>query len=190
MAEVAQGEANFLVRKVGPAPIWVWALLGLVLAWAFAKYRDLKNSAAAATAAAPPGAVASSESQDVAPQFIIEENLPTVPVSITGAPSAPVTMPPVPAAPVTTPPSTSPQPPIASRPTAPPPRKTSAAPLHYIVQHGDNLSSIAARYHTTAARLFEYNTTPGVRPASTIATLRKRGPNLLYSGETILIPRS
>lgn len=191
MADVATSEGNLLTRKAGPMPVWVWGLIGLAVAWAFAKYRDLKSAAAAAQQQPAPGAAASSESQQVAPQFIIEENLPTVPVSISGIPSAPVTQPTTPPLPVTTPPGTAPKPPVATKPAAPPPPKGTRKkpPLHYIVHHGDTLGSIAARYGTNWQHLYQYNTTPGVRPADTIATLKQRGPNLLYAGETILIPQ-
>ncbi|MEV8530081.1 LysM domain-containing protein [Streptomyces sp. NPDC052000] len=193
MAEVASAEGNFLTSKWGPVPVWVWAMAGLVIAWAFAKYRDLKSAAAAAQApAAAPGATASSESQQVAPQFLIENNMPTDPISITapvtvaGVPSAPVP-PATPAPPVVTPPSTAPKPPVTSKPPAPKP--TPKPPLEYKVHHGDTLSGIAAKYGTTWQKLFTFNTTPGVRPASTIAELKKRGPSLLYANETILIPQ-
>lgn len=194
MAEVAQAEGNFITQKWGPVPVWVWALGGLVLAWAFAKYRDLKSAAAAATPAAAPGTTASAESQQVAPQFLIENNLPpegpvNVTVPITGIPSTPVTPPVTPEPPVVTPPTTTPQPPTTNKPPPPPPKPGPKAPLEYKVVHGDTLSSIAARHHTTWQKLFTYNTTPGVRPAKTIQTLKQRGPNLLYAGETILIPQ-
>ena len=58
----------------------------------------------------------------------------------------------------------------------------------YTVKHGDTLTSIAKKYGFTWQELYKYNTTPGVRPASTEATLKKRGPNLLYANEKILIP--
>ena len=72
--------------------------------------------------------------------------------------------------------------------TASPAKTTTRAT--YTVVTGDNLTTIAKKYGTTAASLFAYNTTPGVRPAATIATLKQRGPNLIYAGEKILIPSS
>jgi LysM repeat protein len=165
----------------------------------FAKYRDLKAAAAAAQSpAAAPGTTASSESQQVAPQFLIENNMPaenqppiniTAPVTVAGVPSAPVSTPATPAPPVVTPPSTSPKPPTTTKPPPPAPKPIPKAPKEYKVVHGDTLSAIAARNHTTWQKLFTYNTTPGVRPAATIAELKRRGPNLLYAGETILIPQ-
>jgi LysM repeat protein len=92
-----------------------------------------------------------------------------------------------------TPPGTGSKPPTGSKPKPPtgskPKPPTTKAPIKYTVHAGDTLSSIAKKYGTTAQELFTYNTTPGVRPASTIATLKKRGPTLIYSGETILIPQ-
>lgn len=189
MAEVANAESNLLQQKWGPLPVWVWGLIGLVAAWLFAKYRDLKSSASQAQAdqTQVADATGAAEGQAVAPQFIIENNLPS-------QPSAPVTTTPV-LPPVVTPPGTTNAPPVVTgtpvtttKPpvTAPPAKK---APISYKVVHGDTLSSIAARYHTTWQNLWSFNTTAGNRPASTIATLKQRGPNLLYAGETILIPQ-
>jgi nucleoid-associated protein YgaU len=92
-----------------------------------------------------------------------------------------------------TPPGTTTKPPTTSKP-APTPAKppTKKAPVSYKVQHNDTLSSLATKYHVAGGweTLWKYNTTKGNRPADTIAELIKRGPNLLYSGETILIPQS
>lgn len=184
MAETVKPTGDLIKQKWGPLPVWGWGLGILVIAWAYSKYKS--NKAAQATsdqAATDTSTVDSGESQATAPQFIIENNLP----------SGPVTTPVAPAPPVVTPPGTSPAPPVSTPPPSKPstPSKpTAKAPITYTVKHGDTLSAIAAKYKTTASKLFTYNTTPGVRPASTIATLKSRGPNLLYAGETILIPQS
>jgi nucleoid-associated protein YgaU len=71
----------------------------------------------------------------------------------------------------------------------PAPAPAKKAPAKYKVVAGDTLTSIAARHKTTAAALYTYNTTPGVRSAADIATIKRRGPDLIYPGETILIPQ-
>lgn len=204
MAEVAAAENNLLTTKWGPMPVWLYALIVLVLAWIYAKWKASKSTAAAAADTTDTANLTTDDGQATAPQFIIENNMPAQ-----YQPSAPITTPAAPAAPVVTPPATTPNPPI-STPSPPPVLKVPApvvkpispikkpvtpaapakkAPIAYKVVHGDTLSAIAAKYHTTAAKLFTYNTTPGVRPAATIATLKQRGPNLLFAGETIYIPQ-
>jgi LysM repeat protein len=200
VAEVAQAESNLLTRKVGPLPVWAYALIGLVLAWVYMKYRDSKNAATTAATDTTGTAAAgtnSSESQDTAPEFIIENNMPADNINVTttspggGTPSKPVTPPTTPAPPVVTPPKTTPKPPVTTKPKPPAKTPTPAKkpPIQYRVHSGDTLSSIAAKYHTTWQKLWTFNTTAGNRPADTIATLKKRGPNLLYANELILIPQ-
>lgn len=191
MAEIADGEKNLLTTKWGPMPVWAWGGIALVLAWAYAKYRSSKSTTAATDTTADSTGTGddSSETDATAPQFIIENNMPGG-----GAPSAPVTTPPV-TTPVVTPPTTTPAPPTTTSPpktTAPPkttPKPKAKAPIQYKVKAGDNLTTIAAKYHTTVAALWKYNTTAGNRPAATIATLKSRGENTLFAGETILIPQ-
>src|SRR4051794_14960053 len=45
----------------------------------------------------------------------------------------------------------------------------------YTIRRGDNLESIAKRYHTTVARLIQANRLPG-------------NGNLIYAGETLRVP--
>lgn len=187
MADVQTGEHNLITSKWGPLPVWAWSLIGLGLAWLYAKYRSTQQAAQQQQQQQATGSGTDAESQQVAPQFIIENNMPPD-VGAPSTPSAPVTAPTPPSTP--TPPAKTPNPPVTGKPKPPPKKKpTPKEPLQYKVKHGDTLSSIAARYHTTWQKLWAYNTTPGNRPASTIATLKKRGPNLLYSNETILIPQ-
>lgn len=189
MAEsVGSGERSLLTSKVGKVPVWVLALGGLVLAWLYAKWRDTKAAAAAANTEQVATAT-EAQGQDVAPQFIIENNMPAE-AGAPAAPSAPVT--PTSPPPVVTPPGKSPNPPTTTPPKKPPARKPPAKkkpPIVHRVKHGETLSSIAKHYHTTASALWKYNTTAGNRPAHTIATLKKRGPDLLYAGEEIDIPQ-
>jgi LysM repeat protein len=195
MAEIEAGEQNLIMRKYGPLPGWAWATLLLAAAWAYAKYRSSKTSSTSSTDSTDTTGTSddSSETDAVAPQFVIENNLPAG--GGASAPIAPVTSTPTP---VVTPPGTTTAPPVSgtnpvvAKPgpiTVAPSKPAAKKPISYKVVHGDTLTSIAKKYHTTAAALYTYNTTAGVRPAATIATLKKRGPNLIVAGETILIPQ-
>jgi LysM repeat protein len=194
VAEVSENQKSMITYKVGgKVPVWVIALGLLVLAWLYAKWRSDKASSSDTGKADTADATGSdSESEQVAPQFIIENNMPASAGAPATPPSTPVTQPPVPP-PVTTLPGTTPNPPVITptKPTTPakPTAPAKKPPIKYVVKHGDTLSAIAKKYKTTAAALFTYNTTAGVRPAATIKTLKARGPNLLYAGETILIPQ-
>lgn len=206
MAEVQGAEHNLLTTKWGPMPVWLWALIGLAVAWAYAKYKSSKATAAAASTATSSDTTGSDGTEPVAPQFVIENNMPADNLTVNTT-STPVQTPTGPNPPVVTPPGTAPGPPVATNPDKPPttgkppvttkppvrvvkpPVSKRKPPIQYKVVHGDTLSAIASRYHTTVAKLWTYNTTPGNRPASTIATLKSRGQNLLFAGETILIPQ-
>jgi LysM repeat protein len=187
MPETVKPTGDLIKQKWGPLPVWGWGLAVLAIAWGYSKYKSNKSAQASATSdqasVTPP--TDSGESEATAPQFIIENNQPSYPIATPVGPSTPVVTPPTttPAPPTTT------TPPPTTKPTTPA-KPVAKAPIKYVVKSGDNLSTIAAKYKTTAAKLFTYNTTPGVRPASTIATLKSRGPNLIYAGETILIPQS
>lgn len=188
MAEVTQASNSLLTSKWGPLPVWAWAGIGLVAAYVYMQWKDNKAAAAAAAQAedtypiASTG-VATSESQAAAPQFIIQNQIPYIPVP-TPPTGVPVVAPPTTAPPVVTPPTTTP---VDTTPTT-------KAPIQYRVKPGDTLSGIAAKYGTSWQALWQYNTTAAAqggagRPAATIATLKKRGPNLLYSNELILVPQ-
>lgn len=190
MAEVTENQKNMITYKVGgKVPVWVIMIGLLVLAWLYAKWRAGKADTTASTTKADTADATDSESEQVAPQFIIENNMPAG-VGAPTTPSAPVTVPPAPPA-VTTLPGTTPNPPVITptKPVTPPKTSPKKAPVKYVVKHGDTLSAIAKKYKTTTAKLWTYNTTPGNRPAATIKTLKARGQNLLYAGETILIPQ-
>lgn len=188
MAEVARGEQSLLTSKWGPLPVWLWGAIGLVVAWIIAKWRSSQADKAAAQKADTADLADTAESEQVAPQFIIENNMPAGAGAPT-TPQAPITTLPAPV-PVVTPPGKSPNPPVKTPPKPPAPGKpTKKPPKTYTVKHGDTLSAIAKRYGTTWQSLWTYNTTPGNRPADTIKTLKERGPSLLYAGEKILIPQ-
>lgn len=193
MAEVPAPSGNLLTRKWGPVQVWVWGVGGLVVAWLIAKWQANKSGNASKTDATEADTADTAQSEQVAPQFIIENNMPATPVGV-GAPPTPSTpVPPTTTPPVVTPPSTTPNPPATTppKPPAKPPAKPAKpkAPLTYTVKHGDTLSAIAKKYGTTWQALWTYNTTAGNRPADTIKTLKARGPNLLYAGEKILVPQ-
>lgn len=190
MAEVAQGEKSLLTSKWGPLPVWAWGGIGLVVAWLFAKWRSSQSDKKASSQADTADLSDTAESEQVAPQFIIENNMPATGVGAPPTPQAPV--PPPTTTPVVTPPGKAPNPPVTTPGHAPKPARpkpTKKAPLTYVVKHGDKLSTIAKRYGTTWQELWTYNTTAGNRPADTIKTLKQRGPDLLFAGEKILIPQ-
>jgi LysM repeat protein len=75
---------------------------------------------------------------------------------------------------------------------APAPVVRSTSPLAYKVQPGDNLSKIAAKFGVfggNGVSLYNYNITSAGRSPQDVAVLKQRGPGLIYSGETIYIPR-
>lgn len=186
------GQGELLQRKLGPMPVWVWALIGLAGAWLYAKWRSNQQAASAAQQTQVAD-TSSAESQQVAPQFVIENNLPPEANPGTATPPSQAGSP-TPAPPVVAPPGKGTHPPIGHPPIpAGPPKPISGKrPLVYRVQHGDTLDSIAASHGVKGGggELFTFNTTPGNRPPATINTLRKRGPNLIYPGEEILIPQN
>jgi len=202
--DVKKPPTGLLTQKKGPLPVWAWAGLGLAGAYAYSRYKAGKTSSSTSTATTA-GTAAVGEPAGTPPDFVIENNLPGAPASIPAAPagaptpSTPIT--PGTPLPVVTPPNTVPWPPILVKPPVPPtpappgkapspaPPPVHRGPLSYVVVTGDNLSSIAAKHGTSASALYAYNTTPGNRPAATIATLKQRGPDLIFPGETILIPQ-
>ena len=196
------GGASPFTRQVGPLPMWGW--MGLLLAAAVVYSQWHKNKAAAAAANTNTAGTVQDSSQT--PPFIIQNYTsypgtgaqgPQGPPGPTGPPGASGTGSTGgvwsgganhPGGPVSSPPST-------PTPTPPPvSTTTNAQPVVYRVQPGDTLTSIAAKYHVPGGwqALYNYNigTGPGTanRDASTIATLKQRGPNLIYSNEAIYIP--
>lgn len=178
-------------KKAGPLPMWGWGGLGLGAALVYSFVKRGKSTGDSTDTGSQPtdtGTVPSDQVPDFISQVYTTVNnaAPEAPAAPPSPPAPPVktTLP----APVSAPPIA---PPKAVNPIAHPvaPVKTTAAKAtSYKVKHGDSLSSIAKKYGTTWQALWAYNTTAGVRPADTIKTLKSRGPNLLYSGETILIP--
>jgi nucleoid-associated protein YgaU len=80
-------------------------------------------------------------------------------------------------------------PPDNPPPNNPPPPPTSGTvPPHstYTVKRGDTLSSIAKKYKTSWQTIWNFNLK--YRSPATIATLKARGPNLIFAGQTFWIP--
>lgn len=180
-------DTTLLTKKLGPIPVWGYmgGVLAAVLAW---RLYSSKKTAATATDTSTTSASDATSASNI-PEYIaqnyITNNIPA-PVNST-TPTSPITTPTPPTLPA---PPVSPQPP--GKPVLPKPTPIVVAkkPIAVKVVKGDTLSSIAAKYKTTAAKLFAFNTSAASgRPASTIATLKKRGPNLLEVGETILVPQ-
>lgn len=196
MPEVQGGERSLLVQRWGPAPVWLWGLGLLAVAWLYAKWRDGHNakSQAQTDAASNAGGDYAAEGQNVSPQFVIMNNIPPTIYPTPGpggAPSTPVGS--NPATPVVSPPGKSAQPPVVAKPPLPvSEHNPTKPPIPYRWQAGDTLAKLAARYKVPggAEALWNFNVTPGVRDAATIAVLRKRTPGGLIPGETILIPQS
>lgn len=68
-----------------------------------------------------------------------------------------------------------------------------AAPIaHVVTKDGESFSSIAAQYHYKPGgrALWVYNYTSSPHTAAAKAEIKKRGPNLIYHGETVYVPRS
>ena len=63
---------------------------------------------------------------------------------------------------------------------------------HTVTRDGESYSSIAAEYHYKPGgiALWRYNYTSSPHSAAAKAEIKKRGPNLLYHGSTVYIPRS
>lgn len=193
-------DGSFLTQKAGPLPVYAWAGAGLGVALLISRFRSANaEKTAKKQDGAPAYSSYANQPEGTIPQFIIQNQLPYVPSApIVTAPTAPPVV--VPPGGSTTPPVTQPTtPPVDTRPPAapspapiptspPPPAPAPRQPQWYTVQPGDSLSSIAARFGTTADAIYQYNTTPGNRSAESIATIRSRGPNRIYSGSTFLIP--
>ncbi|WP_129286717.1 hypothetical protein [Streptomyces sp. GZWMJZ-114] len=110
--------------------------------------------------------------------------------------------------PTTTPPKTDPKP-LPSTPTTttkpkpkpkptpkptPKPASKNVYPKKWktvVNGKGASYSSIAAKYklHISGTELYQYQLSKSAgRPASTVATLKKRGPNLIYAAGTTVLP--
>lgn len=77
----------------------------------------------------------------------------------------------------------------APRPS-PPPQKADI--VHKVTRDGESYSSIATqyKYKPGGVALWKYNYTSAPRPADSKAEIKKRGPNKLFHGSTVYVPRS
>jgi len=177
-----------LKSKLGPLPVWAWTLLGTIALALFLIRQKGKTDTSKAAADQTNSDLGSAA--NLANMFEVAGLMPYQGGDVYINTTTTQNPPPSPSKPTpTTLPGKLPTgpgsvtwPPKPGAKGAPAPRTT------YVVKHGDTLSGIAKKYGTTWQALYKYNTTPGVRPASTEATLKKRGPNLLYANEKILIP--
>lgn len=177
-----------LKTKAGPLPVWAWTLFGTILL-ALVLIRQKNKNAGQTKAAADQTNTDLGTAAQLANMFEVAGLMPyqggDVYINTT------TTQNPPPGKHTPTPlPQPIPKPPFEKPPgrTTPPPKGSPKPRTAYKVKRGDTLAGIAKKYGTNWQTLYKYNTTPGVRPAATQQTLKKRGPNLLYSGETILIP--
>lgn len=175
-----------LKAKFGPLPIWAWAGLGTVLLALFLMHRKAKASTSDTTSAAADQANSNlGSAAELANMFEIAGLMPYqggdvyVNTTTTTAPPPATTTPTPVGGGSTTGGST------GGTTTSSGPPKPAAT---YRVKSGDTLTSIAKKYGVSESNLWAYNITKGVRPAATIATLKARGQDLLFSNEEILIP--
>jgi LysM repeat protein len=81
----------------------------------------------------------------------------------------------------------SPKPPTPKPPTPKPP--SNKVPPYYdvVAKRGDSVSKIAARYHKDWRTVWNFNLR--YRPPATAAILRARGPNVIFAGTHIWVPK-
>jgi hypothetical protein len=78
--------------------------------------------------------------------------------------------------------------PPTPKPPAPKPSSTKV-PAHYdvVAKSGDSVSRIAARYHKDWRTVWNFNLK--YRSPATVAVLKARGPNLIFAGTHIWVPK-
>lgn len=206
MADPGAGGGGGLTKKLGPLPVWLWAvgaggLLGGI--W----FLRSKNSAAAQPANAADATAGGDDSRTTIVPSVdagLSQNqwqyLVTLLQGLYGPGSTPPpdTTPPTgtknPGIPVQTPGGS-----ITVHPPVPPPTTggsntgstAGVHPLFITVPQGSgwSWSSIAAQYGHSWQDLWAYNLTPGVRPAATEAQLKSEGVNhSLFGGTKVAVP--
>lgn len=172
-----------LKSKLGPLPVWAWAGLGTALLAIVLIRRKAKADSQSAAADQTNSNLGSAS--ELANMFAIAGLMPyqggDIYVNTTNT---------------SPPPETNPTPPTNIHPIGPEqPRPISSKPQSpykpraiYHVQSGDNLSGIAKKYGISESELWKFNTDPKVRTSDAISTLKRRGQNLIFSGEAIYIP--
>lgn len=181
-----------LKQKAGPFPIYVWALFGTAALALWLIHNKNKAASSDSTSAAADQTNSDlGSASELANMFEVAGLMPyqggDVYVNTTQTNNPPGTT-------TTTPPPDGSSPPTGNGTKPPTGGGTTVTPpsnkprATYTVKKGDSLSDIAKKYGISEATLWKYNITAGVRPAATIATLKARGQDLLYSNEKILIP--
>lgn len=177
-----------LKSKAGPLPIWAWTLLGTIALALFLMRQKSKNTNDKAAADQTNSDLGSAA--ELANMFEVAGLMPyqggDVYINTTNEKNPPASKG-TPSGQGHTGHHWPPGPPT-EHPGPPSTKGAPKAQATYVVKHNDTLTSIGRKYGFSWQELYKYNTTPGVRDASTEATLKKRGPNLLYAGEKILIP--
>lgn len=201
------GTGHGLGRKIGPFPLGVWAVIlgaGGGLVWML-KNRLSSSSAAADTTgtgstsdtAAPTTITPINEGlgeqqyKDLLKAIKDRDGKPSEP---TGGSTPPPPNPPGPPAPKPPAPKPTKPKPTAPKPKPKPKKLPTKPSSHWVTVKagsGASFSSIAAQYGHSWRDLWNYQLEPGVRPAATQATLKKRGPNnSLFGMSTVAIPAS
>jgi|GEM_PF-5013853 len=198
MAEDEEGDgAAGLSRRIGPLPLWMWAvgLGGAAGLWIFLRHRASSTDTSTDTSDTD---TSSSDDTDADTGYgdgqyqSLYGELQTLQGEVsklpTGTPTGTTTS--------TTPPPSSGTGTGTTKPTGggttsttKPPTTTKPKSVLVKVKSGQSFASIAKEYGKSASDLWKYNTTPGVRSASSEATLKKRGEShALYSGSTVYVP--
>lgn len=179
---------GILTRKVGPAPVWVYAgLLILIGAWWIARRKKAQQSTQSQDSGTTSGGVLDAFALAYpmpyqSDTFVTVQNPPpSVPVQVT-IPERPFLPSPTPA-PVPAPaPSPIPAP-------APPPAATN---LSYVVQRGDTLWSIATRFLGSGSRysaIYQANKSMIEAVAHQHGFASSQGGHWIWPGEKLVIPR-
>lgn len=195
-----------LKSKLGPLPVWGWAILGTAaLALWISRH---KGQSAADKAAANQTNTDLGTASSLANFFDVAGIMPYsggdvyVTQTVNSGPSQPVVNKPG-GGPLPVPPGRGVKPPKPTKPTpantANPKSSAPPKPLQVKIntkdsaKWNDTLSGIASHYGMTWQQLFAFNTATGAkganRSASTIAKLKRRGPDLVYNGTTFYVPK-
>jgi len=189
------GDEFGLTSTIGPLPVWGWMGISLALVLIYTQWRKNKTASKTSTTATAPPTTAT----DQTPPFIIQ-NYTQTPAGVPGpaGPSGPAgpTGATGPAGGTTPGHNPFPNPiPVPVGPAQPVSMPTTKQPLAYRVKPGDTLAKIASAYHVNggAQALYQFNIGSGPgsanRSAKDVATLKQRGPDLIYSNEVIYIPQ-
>ena len=118
---------------------------------------------------------------------LVKFGSPPYPVNVPPPTNVPGPITPTPKPPVTPTPKPPPVKPIPPKPGGSKP--IPKIPPHYVVKakRGDSISKIAARYKKDWRTVWNFNLK--YRNAATVAVMKARGPNLIFAGTTIWVPK-